>query len=89
MLAYRHPPPPEFRRAAVNPIANVALDVHFDPALLPAKIWWAEWDSLRSPRPVYEEPIVLRADGSVHRHVDNLQGIVGYHWEFPATPGRA
>ncbi|MFI6303137.1 hypothetical protein ACIBCH_14795 [Amycolatopsis thailandensis] len=85
LLDYQQPPRPEFRRAASYLIANVTLDVYFDPAHLPSKIWWAEWDSLSSCRPAHEEPIALRADGSVHRHVDNLQGIVGYHWEFPAA----
>ncbi|SEB45720.1 hypothetical protein SAMN04489727_1905 [Amycolatopsis tolypomycina] len=84
VLHYTEAPPPEFRRAAVNPIENVTIDVQFDAELLPTRVWWAEWDDLHASRPVHQEPVTLRQDGCVHRHVDDLQGIVGFRWEFPA-----
>jgi len=84
VLNYAEVPPPEFRRAAVNPIANVTIDVQFHSDLPPTHVWWAEWDDLRASRPAYQEPVNLRQGGRVHRHVDGLQGIVGFRWEFPA-----
>ncbi|WP_328442881.1 hypothetical protein [Amycolatopsis sp. NBC_00438] len=84
VLNYDQAPPPEFRRATVNPIANVTIDVTFDDELRPTQVWWAEWDDLRARHPVHQEPVKLRHDGRVHRHVEHLQGIVGFHWEFSA-----
>lgn len=83
-LHYTEAPPPEFRRATVNPVANVTIEVQFDAELLPTQVWWAEWDDLRARRPVHQEPVRLRHDGRVHRHIDDLQGIAGFRWEFPA-----
>jgi hypothetical protein len=83
LLSYTTPPPREFRRASRRPVENVELHVQFDPCLLPTTIWWAVWDDLDHPHPSFEQQVELEPDGSVHTYLDVLQGIAGYHWDFP------
>ena len=37
----RGPREREFRRAVMRRLENVDMRVEFDPAMLPARIWWA------------------------------------------------
>ncbi|MGH4009671.1 MAG: hypothetical protein ACRDTH_16230 [Pseudonocardiaceae bacterium] len=83
VLRYKTPPPQEFRRATRRRVENVELNVQFAPSLLPTAIWWAIWDDLDDPRPSFEQQVPLEPDGSVHTYLDVLEGIVGYHWDFP------
>ncbi|MFC9250033.1 hypothetical protein [Amycolatopsis thailandensis] len=82
-LRYPTPPPPEFRRASRRRVENVEIHVQFSTRRLPDQVWWAVWDHLDDSRPISLEPLPVEPDGTVHRYLDTLEGIVGFQWTFP------
>ena len=84
---YRVPPPPEFRRAAADRLANVSLRVQFHHLRLPGQVWCSEWPALDAP-PVRSERVQLDAEKSVQRDYPALERtVVGFRWEI-ARAGR-
>jgi hypothetical protein len=83
IFRYQSPPPPEIRRGIGVPVPSVALEVEFHPDRLPARVWWAAWESVDGG-PVSREPATLRADHSVHRFATGLEHtLIGFTWEWP------
>jgi hypothetical protein len=86
--AYRYPgdldDPAErqFRRAVLGRMENFDLRVQFQPAALPAAIWWATWDGVDGPV-THQEPADLDSQHSVHRYLRILtKTVVGFHWDW-------
>ncbi len=79
---YRTPPPPEFRRAASDQLANVDLRVEFHPLRLPQRVWHSEWPALDAP-PSRSELVELDAEKSVQRRYPTLERtVVGFRWQL-------
>ena len=84
-LHYTTPPPREYRRATRRRVANVEIHVQFSQMLLPTRVCLATWDNLHDTHPATEHEVALEPDGSVHTYLDDLEGIVGFRWDFPRT----
>ena len=83
IFAYRTPPEPIFRRAALGRVENVEINVQFAAEGLPRQVRWCVWDAYDSPAPSSSVEVALRADASVHRYVEALEGAaVGFAWEW-------
>jgi hypothetical protein len=81
IFAYKNPPEPIFRRAALTRVENVEIHVQFDRRALPQAVTWCVWESYDSPTPSTAEEVTLRADHSVHRYVEALErAAVGFAW---------
>ncbi len=79
---YRTPPPPEFRRAAVDRLTDVDLRVQFHHLRLPRRVWCSEWPTLDAP-PARSESLRLDADKAVQRSFPTLERtVVGFRWEI-------
>ncbi|MFT3833126.1 MAG: hypothetical protein QM711_07365 [Micropruina sp.] len=84
---YRTPPPPEFRRAAVDLLTNVSLQVQFHHLRLPQRVWCSQWPALDAS-PERSESVELDAEKSVRRDFPALERtVVGFRWEI-ARAGR-
>lgn len=72
----------EFRRSAIRPISSIVLQVQFDSAAVPARVWFCTWpDAVAGPD--HRESLSLGAELSVHRHLSNVSDtLVGFAWEF-------
>jgi len=72
----------EYRRAVRRRMENVDLRVEFDPARLPAAVWWASWDGIDGPVD-QQERVDLDAQNSAHHFLQALENaVVGFHWEW-------
>ncbi len=73
-----------FRRGTSSRLENVELEVRFDPAYLPERIWWAVWPDPHTERPLRQERVYPDLDGSVRRFVEVLERrVVGFRWRYP------
>jgi len=83
VFRYREPPPQQFRRAVRRRCDNVEINVQFDPARVPSRVWWAEWAGYADDEPVQQELVAIGPDACVHRSLETLEGrAVGFRWEF-------
>ncbi len=81
IFAYKSPPEPIFRRAALGRVENVEIHVQFDERALPSTVSWCVWDNYDSPTPSMSEEVARRADNSVHRYIEALErAAVGFAW---------
>jgi hypothetical protein len=72
----------EYRRAVRRRMENVDIRVEFDPARLPATVWWAIWDGIDGDV-VDSEPVSLDAQHSAHRFLSFIENtVVGFHWAW-------
>jgi hypothetical protein len=70
----------QYRRAVMAYIANFDIRVQFQPARLPAQLWWASWDGVDGPVLTQEE-ITLDSQHSAHRYLHSVERtVVGFHW---------
>jgi hypothetical protein len=73
----------QYRRAVMNTLENFDMRIEFDPAALPAAIWWAAWDGMEGPV-LEQERVSPDAQHSVHRYFRSLErSVVGFHWCWP------
>jgi hypothetical protein len=79
---YREPPEREFRRVVLGRMEGVDIRVEFDPAKLPASVWWAVWDGIDGEI-VRQDPAPLDSQRSVHRYLKTTEDtVVGFHWDW-------
>jgi len=72
----------QYRRAVRRRMENVDIRVEFDPARLPATVWWAIWDGIDGGI-VDSEPVSLDAQHSAHRFLSFIENtVVGFHWAW-------
>ena len=70
----------QYRRAVIAYLENFDIRVQFDPARLPAKLWWAVWDGVDGPVTSQEE-VALDTQHSAHRYLRSIERtVVGFHW---------
>jgi hypothetical protein len=75
-------PPPELRRGTFHVIDKLMLEVRFDPAAVPSKIYWAEWDRFDGVI-TRRQPLELDQALAVHCYHEHIsQTIVGFNWEW-------
>jgi hypothetical protein len=81
---YPRPPQPTFRRAAVDRIDSLDIQVRFDPQCLPAHVWWATWPRIVDEGPPsHREPVALDKESAVHRYCESVKSVVvGFIWEW-------
>jgi hypothetical protein len=61
---------------------NFDMRVEFDPARLPASVWWATWDGVEGGI-LDQEPVALDAQHSVHRYLRFVEKTVaGFRWDW-------
>ncbi|TRW46954.1 hypothetical protein [Georgenia yuyongxinii] len=83
VFSYAEVPPPSFRRGTRRPVGSLELNVQFDLARLPARVWWGRWETIWAESPSRTEEIPLTPDGHVHRFLTGLEGeIVGFVWQW-------
>jgi hypothetical protein len=83
VFGYAEVPPPSLRRGTRRRIASLELNVQFDPARLPAHVWWGRWETIWSDEPSRAEEVALAPDGHVHRFLPGLdRAIVGFTWKW-------
>ena len=79
---YGQAPPRVYRRAVFRRLESLRMQVEFDQALVPSKVWWAEWDDLEGD-PTSLEPVELDDELSVQRFVSVMErAIVGFTWDW-------
>jgi hypothetical protein len=79
---YREPPEREFRRVVLGRMEGVDIRVEFDPAKLPASVWWAVWDGIDGGI-VDQDQAALDSQRSVHRYLKTTEDtVVGFHWDW-------
>jgi hypothetical protein len=79
---YDELPPPELRRGAFHTIDKLMLEVRFDPAAVPSKIYWAEWDRFDGAIK-RRQPLELDQALAVHCYHEHIsQTIIGFNWEW-------
>ncbi len=72
----------EYRCAGMRQLQNLDMRVEFDPARLPAQLWWAHWDGAEG-RVLDREAVTLDSQNSVHRFLRSLERTaVGFYWEW-------
>lgn len=83
VFSYAEVPPPSFRRGTRRRIGSLELNVQFDLARLPARVWWGRWETIWADEPSGTEEVPLAPDGHVHRFLPTLDGeIVGFTWQW-------
>jgi hypothetical protein len=72
----------EYRCAGMRQLQNLDMRIEFDPARLPAQLWWAHWDGAEG-RVLDREAVTLDSQNSVHRFLRSLERTaVGFYWEW-------
>ena len=79
----------QYRRAVMRRLENFDMRVEFDPARLPARLWWATWDGMEGGI-MEQEEAVLDSQHSVHRYLRSVErAVVGFHWSWSPAPDLA
>lgn len=80
---YAEAPEPVYRRE-IHGHYRSGWDVHvfFDPARLPRKVWWTEWEHGGADSPIkHEELVPLDASYGVHRYLMSIRrAVAGFRW---------
>jgi hypothetical protein len=80
---YDELPPPELRRGTFHQIDKLMLEVRFDPAAIPSKVYWAEWDRFDNGVITRRQPTELDQALAVHCYHEQIsQTIIGFCWEW-------
>jgi hypothetical protein len=80
---YDELPPPELRRGTFHQIDKLMLEVRFDPAAIPSKVYWAEWDRFDNGVITRRQPTELDQALAVHCYHERIsQTIIGFCWEW-------
>jgi hypothetical protein len=80
---YTEPPPPELRRGMFHQIDKLMLEVRFDPAAIPSRVYWTEWDRFADDAIMRRQPTELDQALAVHCYHERIsRTIVGFCWEW-------
>ncbi len=72
----------EFRRAVMRHLENFDIRIQFDPAALPARLWWAVWDGVDGEIATRQE-VLLDSEHAAHRYLRSLdRTVVGFCWTW-------
>jgi hypothetical protein len=90
-LSYRYPGDPDdlaerqYRRAVFRHLANYDMRVEFHPDMIPAEVWWAQWDGADGGV-LGEEAVTLDSQRSVHRYLRSFEkAVAGFHWNWTTS----
>ncbi|MPV51367.1 MULTISPECIES: hypothetical protein [unclassified Pseudactinotalea] len=79
---YPGAPEPVFRRIILDAIPAVTMEVRFNEARLPARVWWSTWESIDS-HAIDESVTPVDRGGTAHRFLENTPpGIFGFRWAW-------
>jgi hypothetical protein len=80
---YDEVPPPELRRGTFHQMDKFMLEVRFDPAAVPQRVYWAEWDSFDHNVIIRRQAVELDQALAAHCYHERIsQTIVGFCWDW-------
>ncbi|MBS2965080.1 hypothetical protein KGA66_18630 [Actinocrinis puniceicyclus] len=81
---YEEQPPTEMRRAFRRKVDKFLLWIQFHPDMLPARLWWAEWNGIANSSITHREAVSLNSSNEAHRFLEGgvEHAVVGFYWEW-------
>jgi hypothetical protein len=81
---YEVPPSMEMRRVFRRKVDKFLLWIHFHPDMVPARLWWAEWNGIANSAITHREPVSLNSANEAHRFLEGgvEHAVVGFYWEW-------
>jgi hypothetical protein len=72
----------EYRRAVVDQLENLDMRIQFDPARLPADLWWTTWEGVDGAV-VGQQQVALDSQHAAQHYLRTVQrAVVGFHWHW-------
>jgi len=72
----------EYRRGVLRHMENYDMRIEFDPARLPAQLWWASWDGVDGDVKDKQE-VRLDSQHAAQRYLRSLERtVVGFRWRW-------